>query len=225
MATPRKSDIIKFINRKYGRNLQKVWTGDFASKAVNLYREIASKLAGAETSLTDIMNKDKNSRKLLDQLGPEHVGKMVMYYYDPKLKNELPYFDRCPLVIPTSIQSDGWTGINFHYLHPLLRAQLLDMLLSNQAYDFMAGDPRDIKWGQFNRRQIAFTYRTLQAICSSNLYKPCIKRYLYNHRRSRFYVLAPDDWIKFIALPLERFEKRTAAFVWDESAKKIYGTP
>ena len=57
------------------------------------------------------------------------VGSMYMYFYDPKLKKELPYYDRFPLVLPLERYSDGFLGINLHYLPIPLRVRLLDELM------------------------------------------------------------------------------------------------
>ena len=36
------------------------------------------------------------------------IGKMYFYYYDPKTKDSMPYYDRFPLVIPIDQYSDGF---------------------------------------------------------------------------------------------------------------------
>ena len=46
--------------------------------------------------------------------------------YNPKHKATLPYYDLFPLVLPIQKLSDGFIGINFHYLYPKDRAILLD---------------------------------------------------------------------------------------------------
>ena len=39
-----------------------------------------------------------------------------MFVYDPKYKKTLPYYDTFPLVLPLERYSDGFLGLNFHYL-------------------------------------------------------------------------------------------------------------
>ena len=46
-----------------------------------------------------------------------------------KLKNKLPYYDRFPLTLPIEQYSDGFLGINLHYLSILMRIRLLDRLM------------------------------------------------------------------------------------------------
>lgn len=53
------------------------------------------------------------------------VGMLVTYEYVAKTDDKLPYWDRYPLVLITKITKTGWYGINFHYLHPQMRARIL----------------------------------------------------------------------------------------------------
>ena len=46
------------------------------------------------------------------------IGNMYMFRYEPKLKESLPYYDRFPIVFPIEPYSDGFLGLNFHYLYP-----------------------------------------------------------------------------------------------------------
>jgi len=56
-------------------------------------------------------------------------GNLNMFFYDPKFKKTLPYYDRFPLVLPLERYSDGFLGINLHYLPIPLRIRLLDELM------------------------------------------------------------------------------------------------
>ena len=66
------------------------------------------------------------------------IGRMYFFNYDPKLKRELPYYDRFPLIFMIGPAEGGFYGINLHYLAPTLRARLMDALydtITNQNYD------------------------------------------------------------------------------------------
>ena len=70
--------------------------------------------------------------------GKSMIGKMYFYFYDPKTKDTMPYYDRFPLVIPIERYNDGFLGLNLHYIHPKQRMILLDKLsdtMSNDTYD------------------------------------------------------------------------------------------
>ena len=65
-------------------------------------------------------------------------GGMFMYFYDPKTKATLPYYDKFPLTIIVGPAAGGFTGLNLHYLPMVLRAKLLDALMditSDKKYD------------------------------------------------------------------------------------------
>ena len=56
-------------------------------------------------------------------------GRLNMFIYDPKFKKKLPYYDTFPLVLPLEKYSDGFLGINLHYMPIPLRIRLLDRLV------------------------------------------------------------------------------------------------
>ena len=65
----------------------------------------------------------------LDPVTKTVFGNMYMYFYDPKYKDTLPYYDAFPLVIMMGPAKGGFYGLNLHYLPPVLRAKALDALL------------------------------------------------------------------------------------------------
>lgn len=138
------------------------------------------------------------------------IGRMYFYYYDPKTKDSLPYYDRFPLVIPIERYSDGFLGLNLHYIHPKRRIILLDKLstiLNNRDYD------------ESTRFRISYDYLKR----ASRIYEatPCIKRYLSGHVQSRFLEITANEWDIAALLPVESFAKATASKVWSESESKI----
>ena len=64
--------------------------------------------------------KDENLIKVNRPL----TGRMFMYFYDPKTKETLPYYDKFPLIFMVGPAQGGFYGINLHYLPPQLRAKL-----------------------------------------------------------------------------------------------------
>ena len=66
------------------------------------------------------------------------IGRMYAFFYDPKHKKTLPYYDRFPLIFPIGPADKGFLGINLHYLPYVLRAKLMDELYSlstNKTYN------------------------------------------------------------------------------------------
>jgi hypothetical protein len=135
-------------------------------------------------------------------------GDMYLFYYDPKHKDTLPYFDRFPLVIPFRKVKGGFYGLNFHYLPPLLRVKLLDrlMVFSNTK-------------GISESTRLKFKYQLLAGSARFGWAQPCVKMYLNDHVRSRFAKIEPEHWVTAMMLPVERFAKANKEQVWRESRK------
>lgn len=199
-------NVFNVIKDKLQQILKKAKKKD-VDTAVKAYRAYGEALARNKNTGNQIMS-DKD--RLFTNIRPRHYGRMIMFFYDPKLANELPYYDRFPLIILLEIYDNGFLGMNLHYLPPLRRAQLLDALLNiynNKHLD--------------EKRQLAMSYNVLTSYAHSRLYEPCIKRYLYSQVRSRFYLVDPEDWQVAVLLPTERFEKASKTRVWAESMLKV----
>jgi hypothetical protein len=146
------------------------------------------------------------------------VGFMYHFFYDPKLKEELPYYDRFPLIFPfkrgftrqRAIQEGSFLGINLHYLPPQLRARLMDALYTISI---------DKKFDENTR--IRISYEILNKASKFRFFKPCVKRYLVNRVRSRFVKINADQWDTALFLPTERFVKKSKSFVHRQSRGMI----
>lgn len=138
------------------------------------------------------------------------IGQMFFFYYDPKTKAELPYYDRFPLVIPIEMYDDGFLGLNLHYLEPGLRVMLLDTLM---------GYANNKKLDKTTRLKVS--YDLISSTSKLDIAAPCIKRYLYTHVQSRFVFIEPSEWDMAAFLPAEYFVKSTKQRVWTESRNSI----
>jgi hypothetical protein len=138
------------------------------------------------------------------------IGKMYFYFYDPKTKDSMPYYDQFPLVIPIEKYNDGFLGLNLHYIHPKHRMILLDKLsdtMSNDTYD--------------EKTKLKINYRYLAAASRIFEANPCIKRYLFTQIQSRFLEITADEWDIAAMLPLESFVGATTSKVYADSRKKF----
>jgi hypothetical protein len=138
------------------------------------------------------------------------IGKMYFYFYDPKTKDTMPYYDRFPLVIPIERYNDGFLGLNLHYIHPKHRMILLDKLsdtMSNDTYD--------------EKTKLKINYRYLAAASRIFEANPCIKRYLFTQIESRFLEITADEWDIAAMLPVETFVGATTSKVYADSRKKF----
>jgi len=137
-------------------------------------------------------------------------GELYLFQYDAANKDTLPYYDRFPLVMLMDEYEDGFMGLNFHYLPPMLRAILMDRM-----YRFLNNDDFD------STTRLLLSYRKLKAMAGRPLYKPCIKRYLNSQVKSRFVKVHPAEWDLVLMLPLDRFAGKPRTIVWRDS-KRIY---
>lgn len=124
------------------------------------------------------------------------IGKMYFFAYDPKMKKTLPMYDRFPLVFPIEPYNDGFLGLNLHYLNPGERAWLL-----NKLKDFRNNN----KFNTTTRLKLSYDLLASTKKMAS-VSRPCVKRYLFSHVRSKFIEMTPEEWDKAIGLPVAQFE-------------------
>ena len=137
-------------------------------------------------------------------------GGMFMYFYDPKTKDTLPYYDKFPLTIIIGPAAGGFTGLNLHYLPMVLRAKLLDALMditSDKKYD--------------DNTKFNLSYNTLKKASKMRYFKPCFKRYLTANVKSRFARVPASEWEIATFLPTASFEKASKTTVWKDSRGMI----
>lgn len=140
------------------------------------------------------------------------IGRLVMYRYDPKWKDELPYYDKFPMIFPIELYKDGWLGVNMHYLPPVYRARLMDALWNTA---------NNATFNETTKLQIS--YEIMKSASQFRYFKPCIKRYLFSHVRSPLMEIDVNEWDYALFLPLARFEKARQRTVWDDSINMISG--
>jgi hypothetical protein len=169
------------------------------------YRSAAGKLM-SNISPSVFEKRTDEARKVSSM----EFGYMYAFKYDPKTKNDLPYYDTFPLIFPVRMDSDGFLGINFHYLPPVLRAKLMNALystLTNKKYD--------------DTTKVKISYSILQSASKYRYFKPMLKKYLRSQVRSQFLEVQVNEWDIAIFLPTESFRKADTGRVWEESRKKI----
>lgn len=138
------------------------------------------------------------------------TGKMYMFFYDPKTKEKLPYYDGFPLVIPVEPAEGGFYGMNLHYLPPLLRAKFLDALLevtNNKRYD--------------ETTRFRLSYNLIKGARKFKYFKPCFKRYLLSHVKSRFALVPAAEWEIAAFLPTADWNKANKSTIYKDSRKMI----
>lgn len=138
------------------------------------------------------------------------IGSMMMFFYDPKGKKTLPFYDSFPLVIVLQPAAGGFLGLNLHYLPPTLRAKFLDALLdvtNNQRYD--------------DSTRFDATYDLMKRSAKMKYFKPCIKHYLTSNVRSKYAFVPAPEWEIATFLPTADFQKASATTVYADSRRKM----
>jgi hypothetical protein len=138
------------------------------------------------------------------------VGHMYHFFYDPKTKADLPYYDRFPLIFMVGPAKGGFYGINLHYLPPKLRATLMDNLYriaSDRRYD--------------QNTKLRISYDVLKGASKYRYFKPTFKHYLNSNVQSKFIKIDSAEWDIALFLPTERFEKAGKSKVFADSRKMI----
>ena len=130
-----------------------------------------------------------------------------MFVYDPKHKKKLPYYDTFPLVLPLETYSDGFLGINMHYLPIPLRIKLLDRLV-----DFSNNTKFD------ESTKLIVDYSKLKKV---KLIKPTLHRYLAGQMKSQVRRIDADEFTIAVLLPVQKFKKESDKTVWRDSRGMI----
>jgi hypothetical protein len=177
------------------------------TEASDWFRDRASEVSSV--SAPKLMN---DRERMYRGIGAGDIGRMFHFFYDPKHKKTLPYYDKFPLIFPFELTNKGYKGINLHYLPPLLRARLMDAL-----YDVEMDDTSR------ESKKLQITYDLLKGVAKFKYFQPTIHEYLNSHVRSRFLYIPYEEWDIALFLPTERFAKKTKRVVWSESRKAIRG--
>jgi hypothetical protein len=138
------------------------------------------------------------------------IGGLYCYYYDPKTKDKLPYYDIFPLTLVLERYNDGFLGLNLHYLPLRYRLAFLSKLMDYASYD-----------DKNNIQRLRISYDILRASKSLKEFKPCIKRYLTNQVRSKILAIQPNEWDVAAFLPVQDFKKAKTSAVWQESVESL----
>ena len=133
-----------------------------------------------------------------------------MFFYDPKTKETLPYYDKFPLVIVVGKAPGGFYGLNLHYISPLLRVKLLDALMDNTS---------DKRYDENTRFKL--NYAMLNRTSKLRFYKPCFKHYLLDHVQSRLAHVPAPEWEIATFLPMANWVGARGAAVYKFSKEMI----
>lgn len=136
-------------------------------------------------------------------------GEMYLFRYDPKTKEQLPYYDIYPLVLPFRKIPNGFLGINLHYLPYAVRMftlKQLNQFVNNQRMD--------------ETTRVRLSWRLLESSIKFEPAKACVKHYISEQMQSRMMKIPYPDWVIASQLPVERFIGANKSTVWRDTRRK-----
>ena len=169
------------------------------------FRKRAHRISGGKLNRRSLMNEEPITKS-----NDTVAGHMYMFFYDPKTKEKLPYYDTFPLIFVLGPAAGGFYGLNMHYLPPILRAKFLDALLditNNDKYN--------------SSTKLKLSYELLQKSTKFKYFKPCFKHYLTDHVRSDFAKVPAPEWEIAIFLPTAQWKGASPRSVYRDSRKII----
>lgn len=179
------------------------------AKAREWYRTQAQKMVKAGSTARKVSGESLTSTRTADRTTKTPIiGNMYTFKYDPKHKDTLPYYDRYPLIFPINKAKGGILGINFHYLPPTLRAQLMDALYSatnNKDYD--------------ENTRLKISYEILNSASRFRFFKPTVKHYLTSHMKTPLIYINPAEWDVALFLPTAQFVGANKQKVYADSRR------
>ena len=193
---------VSYIDRLQSQ-AYKAGIGKNTEKSLNWFKR---QLMGMKTINRQNLIKDDNLKPRSAPL----PGRMFMYFYDPKHKKTLPYYDRFPLIFMVEKAERGFYGLNLHYLPHKQRAIFFDRLTdytTNEKYNLTT--------------RLRLSYNLLKGSSKLSAFAPCFKHYLSEHVRSRMVEVPASDWETVLFLPSENFKKKNKNQVWTDSRKMI----
>ena len=180
-----------------------------SKKAIEWFKKIVQDTQRSAFPATTGRKEIMTDRNIGIRTGKPIIGKMYLFQYSAKWKDILPYWDMWPLIFPFDYAKDGFYGINLHYLAPNHRTALMIRLIKAQG-------------GGGNMNENFKLKLSYDIITKYKPALPCIKRYLFSHVQGKgLYGISGEDWSYAAALPLQKFQKESAKYVWQQSDLKF----
>lgn len=150
---------------------------------------------------------DRNSfKRKLPVAANYFIGRMYTFWYNPKGRLELPYYDRFPLVFMLEQYKGGFLGLNLHYLPVDLRQKLYYSLL-----------PRATQSVFTDRTRLKIDYQYLLGKTFLRGHRPCLKRYTYKQIIGKVALVPAYEWEVAVHLPTALFRKAPESRVYKDS--------
>jgi len=134
-------------------------------------------------------------------------GGMFLFKYEPVTsKRKLKYYDALPLIILNEKISDGFIGLNLHYLPERYRIAFMKALFGDVDLENLTEDDMQSRLGRLS------TYKFI---------RPTYKRYKYDGISSRLIRIPIENWALASLLPISKFQLESRKNVWADSIRMI----
>lgn len=207
------SKLTSLSNKRSASELQMM-----SRKSINWLNTQVSTLRNPSSRIPSTI-KAESHRGIMQIQGESMLGKLYFFYYDPKTKEKLPYYDRFPLVLALNDYNDGFLGLNLHYLPIKVRMAFMLKLIGAVPIEMGGESKKSAKDREIEKLHI--TYNILKTAQNLKEFRPCIKRYLYSQIGSKILTVQPNEWDTAIMLPVQQFKKAKSAEVWADSVNEI----
>ena len=134
-------------------------------------------------------------------------GVMNMFFYKPQGAAKLEYYDLFPLVIPFRKYTNGFVGINLHYLPFDLRIRLLSKTMVQMGQTTGQADIEEAAGEGMSGARTDKVLLQWQRIKHNETVIPIVRRYRAKNVMSKFMVIEPSEFIIAAMLPTARFKK------------------
>ena len=145
-------------------------------------------------------------------------GRMYMFnYINPISKATADYYDMYPVVLVMNVyeQKDYFQGLNFHYLPPIYRAELMDQLFQYVMNSGTEGD--ELSTTIRAKLEPRINYEFMKKRRNLMSFKPLFKRYNMNNVIGQYLYVPPKAWDFIMMMPLARFRKAGINRVYRDS--------
>ena len=135
-------------------------------------------------------------------------GRMYMFNYrNPISKATADYYDMYPVVLVMNVyeQKDYFQGLNFHYLPPIYRAELMDQLFNYVINSGTTGDELATTIRARLEKRVNYDFMKKRRNLMS--FKPMFKRYNMQRVVGQYLYVPPKAWDFIMMMPLARFRK------------------
>ena len=144
-------------------------------------------------------NKLLNADSRFSDINNEFVGQMYFFRYDPKHRLTLPMYDKYPLAIVIERYTDGFLGLNMHYLTKGQRKNAVSLM--NDFYERKKPFTGTTAGRGLTNWELLINSSTgVESMANKSVH-----RYLYKQCRSQFIRINKDEYDKAIQLPIDEW--------------------